>query len=47
LKGKWSIRRRQGFHSNSDSIISLLPLLMNFSIGIKPSLIFFLPKERD
>jgi hypothetical protein len=34
LKGKWSIRQRQGFHSNSDGIIYPLPLLMQISIGI-------------
>jgi hypothetical protein len=28
LKGKWSIRQRQGFHSNSNGIIYPLPLLM-------------------
>jgi hypothetical protein len=34
LKGKWSIRQRQGFHSNSDGIIYSLLLLMQISIGI-------------
>jgi hypothetical protein len=34
LKGKWSIRQRQGFHSNSDSIIYPLSLLKKLSIGI-------------
>jgi hypothetical protein len=31
---KWSIRQRQGFHSNSDSIIFPLPLLKKISIGM-------------
>jgi hypothetical protein len=43
LKGKWSIRQRQGFHSNSDGIIYPLPLLRKLSIGINLSLIFILP----
>jgi hypothetical protein len=34
LKGKWSIRQRQGFHSNSDGITYPLPLLMYLSIGM-------------
>jgi hypothetical protein len=34
LKGKWSIRQRQGFHSNSDGIIYPLPLFMNISNGM-------------
>jgi hypothetical protein len=34
LKGKWSIRQRQGFHFNSDGIIYPLPLLMKISIGM-------------
>jgi hypothetical protein len=33
LKGKWSIRQRQGFHSNSVGIIHPLPLLIKISIG--------------
>jgi hypothetical protein len=28
LKGKWSIRQRQGIHSNSDGIIYPFPVLM-------------------
>jgi hypothetical protein len=28
LKGKWSIRPRQGIHSNSNGIIYPLPILM-------------------
>jgi hypothetical protein len=43
LKGKWSTQQRQGFHSNSDGIISPLPLLRKLLIGINPSLIFILP----
>jgi hypothetical protein len=43
LKGKWSIRQRQGFHSNPDSIISPLSLLRKLSIGINLSLLFILP----
>jgi hypothetical protein len=43
LKGKWSIRQRQDFHSNSDGIIYPLPLLRKLSIGINSSLIFILP----
>jgi hypothetical protein len=34
LKGEWSIRRRQGFHSNSDGIIYPLSLLMKISTGM-------------
>jgi hypothetical protein len=34
LKGKWSIRQGQGFHSNSDGIIHPLPLLRKISIGM-------------
>jgi hypothetical protein len=34
LKGKWSIRQRQGFHSNSGGITYPLPLLMYLSIGM-------------
>jgi hypothetical protein len=35
LKGKWSIRQRQGFHSNSNGIIYPLSLLHKISqIGI-------------
>jgi hypothetical protein len=34
LKGKWSIRQRQGFHSNSDDIIYPLSLLLHISIGM-------------
>jgi hypothetical protein len=34
LKGKWSIRQRQGFHSNSDGIIYPLSLLMSLSVGM-------------
>jgi hypothetical protein len=34
LKGKWSIRQRQDFHSNSDGITYPLPLLMKISIGM-------------
>jgi hypothetical protein len=34
LKGKWSIRQRQGFPSNSDGIIYPLPLLLQLSIGM-------------
>jgi hypothetical protein len=43
LKGKWSIRQRQGFHSNSDGIIYPLSLLRKLSIGINLSLILILP----
>jgi hypothetical protein len=45
LKGKLSIRQRQGFHSNSDGIIYPLPLLRKLSIGINPSLICILPMK--
>jgi hypothetical protein len=34
LKGKWSIRQKQGFHYNSDGIIYPLSLLLQLSIGI-------------
>jgi hypothetical protein len=34
LKGKWSIRQRQGFHSNYDTIIYHLSLLRKTSIGM-------------
>jgi hypothetical protein len=34
LKGKWSIRQRQGFHSNFDGITHPLSLLMYLSIGM-------------
>jgi hypothetical protein len=34
LKGKWSIRQRQGFRSNSEGIIYHLPLLRKISIGM-------------
>jgi hypothetical protein len=34
LKGKWSIRQRQGFNSNSDGIIYPLSILQKLSIGI-------------
>jgi hypothetical protein len=34
LKGKWSIRQRQGFHSNSDGITYPLLLLMYLTIGM-------------
>jgi hypothetical protein len=43
LKSKWSIRRRQGFHSNSNGTIYPLPLLRKLSIGMTPLLIFLLP----
>jgi hypothetical protein len=33
LKGKWSIRQRQGFHSNSDGIIYPLSLLQKLPMG--------------
>jgi hypothetical protein len=32
LKGKWSIRQTQGFHSNSDGITYPLSLLMSLSM---------------
>jgi hypothetical protein len=41
LKGKWSIRQRQGFHSNSDGITYPLPLLVYLSIGITFHSYFF------
>jgi hypothetical protein len=41
LKGKWSIRQRKGFHSNSDSIIYPLSLLRKLSIGITLHSYFF------
>jgi hypothetical protein len=34
LKGKWSIRQIQGFHSTSDSITYPLPLLRKLSNGM-------------
>jgi hypothetical protein len=34
MKGKWSIRQRQSFHSNFDGIIYPLPLLIKISIGM-------------
>jgi hypothetical protein len=34
LKGKWSIRQRQGFHFNSDGIIYPLLLFLHLSIGM-------------
>ena len=34
LKGEWSIRRRQGFQSNSNGIIYPLSLLMKISTGM-------------
>jgi hypothetical protein len=41
LKGKWSIRQRQGFHSNSDGIIYPLSVLMKLSIGMTLHSYFF------
>ena len=46
LKGKWSIRQRQGFHSNSDGIIypfAVTHITLNW---YDPSLIFILPFGR-
>jgi hypothetical protein len=42
MKGKWSIRQRQGFHSNSDGITYPLPLLIYLSIGITFHSYFFI-----
>jgi hypothetical protein len=41
LKGKWSIRQRQGFHSNSDGLIYPLSLLTKLSIGMTLHSYFF------
>jgi hypothetical protein len=41
LKGKWSIRQRQGFHSNSDGIIYPLPLLRKTLNWYDPHSYFF------
>jgi hypothetical protein len=46
LKGKWSIRKRQGFHSNSDGIIYPLPLLRKLSIDINLHSYFFYQRGR-
>jgi hypothetical protein len=40
LKGKWSLRQRQGFHSNSDGIIYPLSLCLHTLNWYNPSLIF-------
>jgi hypothetical protein len=40
LKGKWSLRQRQGFHSNSDGIIYPLSLFLHTLNWYNPSLIF-------
>jgi hypothetical protein len=41
FKGKWSIRQRQGFHSNCDGTIYPLPILRKLSIGINLHSYFF------
>jgi hypothetical protein len=41
LEGKWSIRQRQCFHSNSNGIIYPLPLLTKLSIGMTLHSYFF------
>jgi hypothetical protein len=44
LKGKWSLRRRQDFHSTPSCYLPFAVTLHRSSLWYNPSLIYYLPK---
>jgi hypothetical protein len=47
LKGKWSPRRRQGFHSTPLYYLSFAVTPHRSSLWYNPSLVYYLPKGRE
>jgi hypothetical protein len=47
LKGKWSLRRRQGFHSTPSYYLSFVVTPHHSPLWYNPSLTYCLPKGRE